>query len=268
LSHEVKQLQEPTPTKRRKSPVTGNELPSDPGFTWELLCITLLFLSFLAAVAVFLVLLANGENPGLLISITALILCVLTLKLTPWLSNKYRAHQRLLFLSAEKVIENDTRAPVLYLRPFSDDKMIARAIGFKSIEQEMKLAFFDIGPFIAFAEPNNEPPDPGAARLHATQEQWQEKVREEISKAQLVIMRIGDSPSFWWEVQEAIVRIRPERLVFLIPAERSEMEYERFRQNANKWLPYQLPEHKLKWSPFGRHGGIIYFKPDWTSALT
>jgi hypothetical protein len=114
LSHEVKQLQEPTPTKRRKSPVTGNELPSDPGFTWELLCITLLFLSFLAAVAVFLVLLANGENPGLLISITALILCVLTLKLTPWLSNKYRAHQRLLFLSAGKVIENDTCPPVLY----------------------------------------------------------------------------------------------------------------------------------------------------------
>jgi hypothetical protein len=45
------------------------------------------------------------------------------------------------------------------------------------------------------------------------------------------------------------------------------VEYERFRQNANKWLPYQLPEHKLKWSPFGRHGGIIYFKPDWTPHL-
>jgi hypothetical protein len=103
--------------------------------------------------------------------------------------------------------------------------------------------------------------------LHASQEHWQEKVREEMSKAQLVIMRIGDSPSFWWEVREAIVRVRPELLVFLKPAERTELEYERFRQNANKWLPYQLPEHKLNWSPFGRHGGIIYFKPDWTPHL-
>jgi hypothetical protein len=267
LSHEVKQLQEPTPTKRRKSPVTGNELPSDPGFTRELLCITLLSLAFLAAVAAFLILLANSKNPGLLISMIALILSVLTLKLTPWLSNKYRARQRFLFLSAEEEIENDTRQPVLYLRPFSDDKMIARAIGFKSIEQEMKLVLFDIGPFIAFAEPNNEPPDPGAARLHASQEHWQEEVREVMSKAQLVIMRIGDSPSFWWEVREAIVRVRPERLVFLTPAERAEVEYERFRQKANNWLPYQLSEHKVKWSPFGPHGGIIYFNPDWTPQL-
>jgi hypothetical protein len=255
--------------KRRKSSALGKGLPSDPGFTWELFCITFLFLGFLAAIAAFLILLANGKSPGRLITMIALILTVLVLKLTPWLSNKYRARQRLIFLHAEEVIKNDIRPPVLYLRSFRDDKMIARAIGFKSVEQEMKLVLFDIGPFIAFAEPDNEPPDPGAARLHASQECWEEKVREQMLKAQLIILRIGDSDGFWWEVKEArSIKVKPERLVFLIPAEKVEVGYERFRQKANEWWkPYQLPEHKVKWSPFGPHGGILYFEPDWTPHL-
>src|SRR5215211_123180 len=154
------------------------------------------------------ILLAKGKSPGLLITLIAFILTILALTLTPRLSRKYRARQRLVIQRADEVIRNDTRPPVLYLRSFSDDKMIARAIGFKSVEQEMKLVLFDIGP----------PTDPGAARLYASQEHWKEKAREEMSKAQLVIIRIGDSPSFWWEVEEAIKkRVRLQRLVFLIP---------------------------------------------------
>ena len=253
--------------KRRKGPTSGKGLAADPGFTWELLCITLLALGFLVAVAAFLILLANGKNHGFIITITALILTVLALKLTPWFSNKYRARQRLVVLRIEELIREDTRPPVLYLRAFKDDNMIARAIGFKSIEQEMKLVLFDIGPFIAFAEPNNEPADPGAARIYASQEHWQEEALEKMSKAQLVIMRIADSPSFWWEVCEAIKRVRPERLVFLIPAEKAEMKYERFRQEVNERTPYSLPEYKVKWSPFGAQGGILYFEPDGTPHL-
>jgi hypothetical protein len=260
----VQELSPANDGKRRKSPASSNGLPSDPGFTWELLCITLLSLAFLVGIAAFLILLANGKNPGLLISLIALIFTVLVLTLTPWLTNKYRARQRLIFLHAEEVIKNDMRPPVLYLRSFSDDKMIASAIGFKSVEQEMKLVLFDIGPFIAFAEPNNEPADPGAARIYASQEHWQEEAREEMSKAQLVIIRMGDSPSFWWEVREALTRVRPEQLVFLIPGEKVKMEYGRFREKVNEWVPYELPEHKVKWSPFGPHGGILYFEPDWT----
>lgn len=253
--------------KRRKSPTSGKGLPGDPGFTWELFCITLLALSFLAGMAAFLILIANGKTPGFLLTIVFLVLTVLALKLTPWFSNKYRARQRLVVMRIEELIREDTRPPVLYLRAFKDDTTIARAIGFKSIEQEMKLVLFDIGPFIAFAEPNNEPADPGAARIYASQEHWQEEALEKMSKAQLVIMRIGDSPSFWWEVREAIDRVMPERLVFLIPAEKAEMKYERFRQEVNERTSYSLPEYKVKWSPFGPQGGILYFEPDGTPHL-
>jgi len=143
-------------------------------------------LGFVSAVAAFLIILANGENPGLFVSSIAFIFAVLVLTLTPRLSKKYRVRHRLISERADDVIRNDTRPPVLYLRSFRDDKWIALAIGFKSIEQEMKLVLLDIGPFIAFAEPDNEPPDPGAARMYASQAQWREKAREEMLKAQLV----------------------------------------------------------------------------------
>ena len=253
--------------QRRKSPSSVNGLSSDPGFTWELVCITFLSLGFLAGLGMFMIRLANGKNPGLLINLIALTLTILILKLTPWLSNKYRNRQRVLLQRAEEVIRNDTRPSVLYFRSFSDDQTIARAIGFKSIEQEMKVVLFEIGPFIAFAEPNNEPPDPGAARMYAPQDKWREKACEEMAKAQLVILRIGDSPSFWWEVREAIVRVRPDRLVFLIPGDKAELKYEGFRQKANEWMPRQLPEYKVKWSPISAGGGIVYFEPNWTPHL-
>lgn len=251
----------------RKGPPAVKQLPYDSGFTWELFLITVLALGFLAAFAAFAILLANGENPGLLVTGIALILTVLALTLTPRLSNKYRARQRLLSERADEVLRNDKRPPVLYLRSFSDDRTIARAIGLMSIEQEMKPVFFDIGPFIAFAEPDHEPPDPGAARIYAAQEYWREKASAEMSKAQLVIIRIGDSPSFWWEVREAAARVRPERLIFLVPSEKMAVRYESFRRQANDWLPCPLPEYQPRWSPFGPPGGILYFEPDGTPHL-
>lgn len=32
-------------------------------------------------------------------------------------------------------------------------------------------------------------------------------------------------------------------------------------------MPHQLAVYKVKWSPFGVHGGILYFEPDWTPHL-
>ena len=257
-----------TRARSEKRPAVVKQLPQDPGFTWELLVITFVALGLVAGLSAFLILIANGKMPGLLITLITLIFCILALRLTPRLSNKYRARQRLVIQRAEEVIRSDTRPPILYLRSFKDDKMIARAIGFMSIEQEMKLALFDLGPFIAFAEPNTtEPPDPGAARLYASQEHWREEACAEMSKAQLVIMRMGDSPSFWWEVREAIDRVRPERLVFLIPPEKMAVKYERFRQKACEWLPCQLPEYRDRWSLSGPPGGLLYFGPDWTPHL-
>jgi len=248
-----------------EDPAPEKGLPPAHGFSWELFFIVILSLVVLGAIAVFFILLANGKDPGLLFNVATLILIFLALKLTPWFSDKYRARQRLALLSAEQIMANDTRPPVLYLRSFKDDEIIARAVGFNSVEQEMKLVLSEIGPFIAIAEPGKEPPDPGAARRSVAQERWQEEVIKEMLRSRLVILRIGDSDGFWWEVREAAIRVRPERLVFLVPEGKG--KYEEFCQRARELLPCQLPEYKTKWSPFDSHGGILYFEPDWTPHL-
>jgi len=61
--------------------------------------------------------------------------------------------------------------------------------------------------------------------------------------------------------------VRPDRLVFLIPGDKAEFKYEGFRQKANRWMPRQLPEYKVKWSPIRAGGGIVYFEPNWTPHL-
>ena len=241
-------------------------LPTAVGFTWELFCITSLSITAIAATSIIFILLANNKSPGLLLIVSTISLLLLTLRVVPWLTNKYRARQRSALLKAEEIIRRDSRPAVLYLRSFKDDQTIARAIGFSSIEQEMKLVLFEIGPFIAIADTDGEPEDPGAARMYIHDELWQEKVSKQMSTASLVIMRIGDSPGFWWEIHEAPKRVRPERLVFLIPADGKD-EYEKFRREAKKSLPCNLPEYKITWSPFGSHGGIVYFEPNWTPHL-
>jgi len=164
-------------------------------------------------------------------------------------------------------MKNDTRPPVLYLRSFKDDEKIARAIAFYSIEQEMKVALFEIGPFIAMAEPDKPGPiDPGAARLRLHDDAWQQEVGKEMSRAAFVIMRCGQSHGFWWELSEAPKRVKPERLVLLLPAE-DEQLYEQVRERSRQWLPCELPEYKPgKW-PFSARGAIVYFEPDWTPHL-
>src|SRR5215213_10352972 len=142
-----------------------------------------------------------------------------------------------------------------------------RATAFYSTEQELKLALFEIGPLIAMAEPDKpDPVDPGAARMRLHENAWQEEVGEEMSSAALVIMRIGHSDGFWWELREAPKRVKPERLVLLLRP-KDEQLYERVRERMREWLPCELPKYKpAKW-PFADRGGVVYFESDWTPHL-
>ena len=244
-----------------------HRLPSGPGFTWEILCIAVIFLSTLAVNAVAAIAAVKNTSPRIWLHLTAIALWALTLTVIPFLANKYRDRQRSVRETAEVVIKNDTRPPVLYLRSFKDDEKMARATAFYSTEQELKLALFEIGPLIAMAEPDKpDPVDPGAARMRLHENAWQEEVGEEMSSAALVIMRIGHSDGFWWELREAPKRVKPERLVLLLRP-KDEQLYERVRERMREWLPCELPKYKpAKW-PFADRGGVVYFESDWTPHL-
>ncbi|MDQ3802316.1 MAG: hypothetical protein M3416_00445 [Acidobacteriota bacterium] len=190
---------------------------------------------------------------------------LLVLRLIPWLTGKYRERQRRAFLKVGEAMANDPRPRVLYLRSFKDDESMSRAVGLASVEQELCMTLLDFGPFVTFKGPV-ESTDPGAARIsvpHARR--WQEEVKEQMAKARLVVMRVGDSDGFWWEARQAVATVKPEQLVFWVPE--GQRVYEKFSREAQEWLPCQLPPYEVAWPPLGSQGGILYFEPDWTPHL-
>ncbi len=239
------------------------------GFTWELFFIGLAWVIAFSTIPFILFWMKQGASPSSLFWIGFWGYVGLTYLATGWLSNKYRERQRKILMSAEELLKRDTRPHILYLRSFKDDETTSRLLNLSSEEQELALTLFEIGPFIAFGEPGEASPDPGAARMYVDHEHWKQRAESLITNAQLVVARIANSPSFWWEITTARRILKPERLLFLLPEDGK--EYEEFKQQADRIFPHQLPEHAFK--PRGSEKshitseGLIYFEPDWTPRL-
>jgi hypothetical protein len=239
------------------------------GFTWELFLIGSAWVIAFATIPFVLFWMKQGASPSTLFWSAFWGYIGLTYVVTRRLSDKYRERQRKILLSAEELLKHDTRPHVLYLRSFKDDETTSRLLNLSSEEQELALTLFEIGPFIAFGEPGEESPDPGAARMYVDHEHWQQKMEGLMANAQLVVGRIANSKSFWWEMRTARKVLRPERLLLLLPQD--EMEYAKFREEADGVFPRRLPEHKFKPRGSGESHisseGLIYFESDWTPRL-
>lgn len=171
---------------------------------------------------------------------------------------------------AASVLSDDKRAPVLYLRSFEDDPRVARRMGiagFKLNTEEEDIAEIvgTLGPFVAIGRPGEALPYSGAARLYVGEGDWHERVRSLLSLASVVMLRAGDSPGLWWEVEESAKTVKPERLVFLVPLK--QREYDGFRRKAENYLPCGLPEYTGRRLPATSIRAVLYFDPDWTPHL-
>lgn len=165
-------------------------------------------------------------------------------------------------LDAQKLMVKDVRPPVLYLRSFKDDSKTARIVLSSTEEEQLAMVMGEIGTFIALGRPDEEMPELGAARMYVDDDAWQETVSGLMLKAQLVVLRIGATEGFWWEVQRAVQQVKPERLLFLVPHDKN--LYEDFRHKVVQYLPVQVPEYKGGAGAFASLNGILYFEPDWT----
>lgn len=241
------------------------------GFTWEVFCIALLWVIAFATIPAVLVWVARGAHPGALFWTAFWSYFAVTYKLAEWLSNKYRERQRRLVVSAQDLLSRDARPHVLYLRPFKDDETTSRLLNLSTEEQELATVMLEIGPFVAFGEPGERHPDPGAARMYVEHRDWQSKVESLMARARLVVARVGTSESFLWEMSRAKHLLTPERLLLLVPEDKS--VYEEFRQKARGVFPCRLPEHEFRsprFASFKSHislEGFLYFDPDWVPHL-
>lgn len=241
------------------------------GFTWEVFCLALLWALAFGTIPVVLLQVAVDGDLNLLLWTAFWAYFVLTLKVTGWISNRYRERQRKTVMNARDLLCRDARPYVLYLRPFKDDEITSRMPNLSTEEQALAAVMHEFGPFIAFGEPGEEAPDPGAARMYVDQESWRPEVEALMSGARLIVARAGSTDSFWWEMSRAVELVGSERLLILLPDDKNARA--EFRRRAAGVLPCRLPDHDFRSSRSGSSRssisleGFLYFEPDWTPRL-
>ena len=179
---------------------------------------------------------------------------------------------------AERVLAEDLRAPIVYLRPFGVDgaaiasRMSSRArisprMGFeKTYEERVARTLRKVGPFVAVGDPTERLPLLGAARMYAGDEEWQETVDELTDRAGVVLLHAGEGAGLAWEVHHVIGLDAPERVILSLPlhAKRKEPSrqerYDAFRRRFGDAFPRPLPD------AIG-HCQFLYFDADWTPRL-
>ena len=174
--------------------------------------------------------------------------------------------------SAEAKLAEDTRPPVLYLRSFLDEKLDAaggpppRTImlpSFITQEEQLVRALEDIGPTVAIGEPNEPLPEVGAARMYVEPARWKHVVTDFMAKACLVVIRVGrQSEGLIWEEEQALKRMQPHQVVFVVPDDAD--SYRKLRSRLNPRLAAELPAFE-EWHAAkpARLRAVLYFLPGW-----
>lgn len=143
----------------------------------------------------------------------------------------FRRSQQWEALSADEALRRDERAPVTYLRAFTDDGRMAvpghhwqdRVMGkaasgltLTSPEQELAFILQRVGPVIAIGKPGERLPELGAARLYASHESWQQTVLDMLRRSSLVLARVGASPGVQWELDQVLSLAQRSKVLILV----------------------------------------------------
>jgi hypothetical protein len=108
-----------------------------------------------------------------------------------------------------KIFQRDGRAPVLYLRSFSDDyhENVETFLPTTS-EEKLSKHYNRVGPMIAVGKPTEDLPFPGASRVYFDEANWQAGVLYLMSISRLIIIQAGVAPGVLWELGVCPPKIR------------------------------------------------------------
>jgi uncharacterized RDD family membrane protein YckC len=189
----------------------------------------------------------------------------------------WKTGKKLLIPTLEDKLKKDTRPPVLYLRSFIHDKKASKSPqdgtfiklmpnvlpqNLLSEEEQIEQVMSNYGPFIAIGKPGEKLPQLGASRKYTSDGEWKTIVSDFINKAQLIILRVGNSDGFWWEVNKVLESAK-QNIVFLLPLKFE--DYAEFKTKIDRLLPRPLPEayHPSSQSEQS-FGGVLWFDLDGT----
>jgi len=124
-------------------------------------------------------------------------------------------------VDADSLLAVDRRSPILFLRSFDDEKQRYgtpnRAfLGF-SLELRLSNHFSRFGPFVAIGSPKETVPEPGAARVLLSDDEWQSRVLRWIKDASVIVMYSGKTRWVNWELRRVLENGGAERLILMIP---------------------------------------------------
>jgi hypothetical protein len=172
---------------------------------------------------------------------------------------------RLLARSGEAALAGDPRQPILYLRPFRSDvgafdrgtswfRMLFGRTG-GTAERSLRFALGELGPMVAIGRPREKLPPLGAARLYvAKADDWQKVVEGLAATARLVVVRVGPTKGFEWEIRHLLERSDPRRVLVYVP--RCDVgDYQHWRATAKDLFGSPLP--------VVTHPGLVSFDANW-----
>lgn len=110
---------------------------------------------------------------------------------------------------------------VFYLRSFVADKKTSKSVdllsSFHTEEESLVSMFSDIAPVYAIGDPRDKKMPLGATRIYVDDAHWKEKAKEMAKNAVLVVLRLGNTDSLWWEVDMVLENVPLENIVFVVP---------------------------------------------------
>jgi hypothetical protein len=122
----------------------------------------------------------------------------------------------------EEIRLKDGRRPLLFLRPFQNDKAVfdfdsrlLAADGAANLDQLLVHLGGAYGPVIAAGRPGETLPPFGAARTYVRDGDWHDKIASLIEESRLVIAVVSDTEGIGWEI-DYIIRTKHERKTLFI----------------------------------------------------
>ena len=82
-------------------------------------------------------------------------------------------------------------------------------------EQELAAILNRVGPVIAIGKPGEALPELGAARLYVSDDRWRTTVDDYLKQSALVLIRAGTTANLWWEIEEAMKLVPPQRILIV-----------------------------------------------------
>ena len=182
-----------------------------------------------------------------------------------WRGSQYAAKA-----DAERIL-TDQKPEVLYLRSFRSDPSTAKYVfstldpmlqGLETQEEQLAEVLRPFGDLVAIGRPGEGLPEPGAARIYVSDDEWKEVVKRRMQAARLVIIRAGGGENLLWELGQGMETLKPEKLLILV-LRMNVNDYESFRTKADSLLNVSLPEGAETLQRFGQVSGFIGFAADW-----